>query len=210
MQYHASRTPESWTWRVEFWPCGTVRCCPMRCARSVASVKHIKGTEAIWNYLFYTLERRISQHTQALACASLAGFQQRSKWTTWLAAVRFSPMPPALGFDLASCFMPWKTCTLANMSGLQSQDQHSTARITRKGINSLSWSLNQLKFQLNIKRCCSIFVSMAVAPRRISPQSTRRAAWRLSPHLLPLIRIEAAVEEQRPVQSICRGKDFCT
>lgn len=29
------------------------------------------------------------------ACASLAGFQHRSKWITWLAVVRFKPTPPA-------------------------------------------------------------------------------------------------------------------
>ena len=43
-----------------------------------------------------TLRRWPMRNARSVAWSSTAGFHQRSKWTTWLAAVRFSPVPPAL------------------------------------------------------------------------------------------------------------------
>lgn len=82
------------------------------------------------------------------ACASLAGFQHRSKWITWLAVVRFKPTPPACrgGFhEICTVF-----CLLFQpVPSLQSQDQNSTLWIRGKVIQSLedlkSWNKTTMK-----------------------------------------------------------------
>ena len=82
------------------------------------------------------------------ACASLAGFQHRSKWITWLAVVRFKPTPPACqgGFhEICTVF-----CLLFQpVPSLQSKDQNSTLWIRGEVIQSLedlkSWNKTTMK-----------------------------------------------------------------
>ena len=54
------------------------------------------------------------RHARSRAWSSTAGFHQRSYSTTWLAAVRLSPVPPALS-DSTSAPAPgrrWKSATI--------------------------------------------------------------------------------------------------
>ena len=48
------------------------------------------------NLRTWTLRRCPMRNARSVAWFSTAGFHQRSRWTTWLAAVSVSPVPPAL------------------------------------------------------------------------------------------------------------------
>src|SRR6266508_1999403 len=54
--------------------------------------------------------------TRSVAWSSTAGFHQRSKWITWLAAVRFRPVPPAFSemTNRAGSGSSWKRATSAS------------------------------------------------------------------------------------------------
>ena len=68
---------------------------------------------------------------RSVAWFSTAGFHQRSKWTTWLAAVRFSPVPPALSDSRNTRGPPasWNRSTIASRSLRHAavQEQHLAA-----------------------------------------------------------------------------------
>lgn len=80
-------------------PSSTVRCWPIRWARSVASeaanFKQLGIFSAKFCQAFNMIIKTTTENWGPPACASLAGFQHRSKWITWLAVVRFKPTPPA-------------------------------------------------------------------------------------------------------------------
>src|SRR4029077_2279611 len=56
------------------------------------------------------------RNARSVAWSSTAGFHHRSTWMTWLAAVRFSPVPPALSDsrNSAGSAISWKAATIAS------------------------------------------------------------------------------------------------
>ena len=69
------------------------------------------------------------RNARSVAWSSTAGFHQRSKWNTWLAAVRLRPVPPAFSDSTNSGGPPsaWKRVTIssrADFGGAAVQEQH--------------------------------------------------------------------------------------
>src|SRR5438093_1610639 len=64
-----------------------------------------------WTFLRWPI-----RNARSVAWSSTAGFHQRSKWMTWLAAVRFSPVPPALSDsrNSAGSVTSWNPATMAS------------------------------------------------------------------------------------------------
>src|SRR5487761_336697 len=56
------------------------------------------------------------RNARSVAWSSTAGFHHRSTWITWLAAVRFSPVPPALSDNrkIAGSAIAWNPATIAS------------------------------------------------------------------------------------------------
>ena len=66
----------------------------------------------LWTWTFRAWPMR---KTRSVAWFSTAGFHQRSKWKTWLAKVRFNPVPPALRDRMKICGpspSSWKRSTI--------------------------------------------------------------------------------------------------
>ena len=63
--------------------------------RSIISSMRSSSVPAQTSLRTCTFRRCPMRKARSVAWSSTAGFHQRSKWTTWLAAVRFSPVPPA-------------------------------------------------------------------------------------------------------------------
>ena len=104
------------------------------------------------NLCTWTLRVWPMRKARSVAWSSTAGFHQRSKWKTWLARVRFSPVPPALMERMkigGACSSSWKRLTIwsRNFTGVPPNRNCVAAPVDfgRKAANSAPISANWVK-----------------------------------------------------------------